>query len=59
MMNEAAIAAERYRHYKAEKRKQTMQKTILSLLLKLFEVIAKVLQNAKIVRRKVETVKVE
>lgn len=59
-MKEAVIAAKRYRQYKAEKRNDLIQKTIISFLLRLFEAIAKALQKSRIIRRSnVETVKVE
>lgn len=55
----ASLAAKRYRKYKQEKRKESLEQQVISFILKVLEVIAKLLKKAGIIRRKVETVSVE
>ena len=58
-MEPASLAAKRYRKYKQEKRKESLAQQVISFLLKVLEAIAKLLEKAGIIRRKVETVSVE
>lgn len=58
-MEPASLAAKRYRKYKQEKRKESLKQQVFSFILKVLEAIAKLLKKAGIIRRKVETVRVE
>jgi hypothetical protein len=59
-MDHASIAAKRYKEFKKEKRKESMKKSLISFLIKLFEVVVKALQKVGIIKkRKVETITVE
>lgn len=55
----SSFAARRYRRYKWEQQKQAIKKKAIALLLKVLEAIAKALQKARIVQRRIETVNVE
>jgi hypothetical protein len=59
-MNEAAIAAKRYKQFRKEKGKGSIKNRIVSFIVKVFFAIIKLFTKAKILRRrKVETVAVE
>jgi hypothetical protein len=55
----SSLLARRYRQYRRQKSKESAKKKIGSFMFKLFTVIAKALQKAGILRRKVEKIKVD
>jgi hypothetical protein len=55
----SSFAARRYRQYRRQERKKSAKKKIVAFLLRLFMMIVGVLQKARILRRKVETIRVE
>ena len=60
MQSEQALAARRYKKFKAQKRKESIKKRIFSFLFKLLRAIVIMLKKARIIRApKVETIKVE
>ena len=59
-MEQSAIAAKRYKQFKKEQRKESVKKKVASFLVKLAMAIVKLLQKARILRRrKVEAVAVQ
>jgi heme/copper-type cytochrome/quinol oxidase subunit 4 len=58
-MEPASLAAKRYRIYKQEKRKESLKQQVISFILKVLEAIARLLKKTGVIRRKVETVRVE
>jgi hypothetical protein len=59
ILEPASLAAKRYRKYKQEKRKELHRQQVIAFILKVLEAIAKLLNKAGIIRRRVETVSVE
>lgn len=55
----SSIATKRYRKYRVKQTKESLKKKVISFLFRLFQAIARTLQKAGILRRKVETVTVE
>jgi hypothetical protein len=55
----SSIAAKRYRKYRLKQNKESLKKKLISFLFRLFQAIARTLQKAGILKRKVETVTVE
>jgi hypothetical protein len=59
-LDQAEFAAKRYRRYKAELNKQSLKQDLISLLLKIFDAIVKILQQTRLIRRReIEKVTVE
>lgn len=60
IMDNARFAAKRYRQYTTEMRKQSVKQSIILFLIKIFDMIAKLLHKAKIVEVcRVERITVE
>jgi hypothetical protein len=54
-----ALAKRRYNNFKKQERREFIKKKVVSFLIKLFKAIVRVLRKARILKRKVETIKVE
>jgi hypothetical protein len=55
----SSVAAKRYRKYRLKQSRDSFKKKVISFLFRLFQAIARALQKAGLLRRKVETVTVE
>ncbi|HEX7032978.1 MAG TPA: hypothetical protein VF172_08265 [Nitrososphaera sp.] len=55
----SSIAAKRYRKYRLEQHKESFKKKGAAFIFRLFTAIARALQKARILRRRVETVAIE
>lgn len=55
----SSLAAKRYRKYRLKQHKEAFKKKVVNFLFRLLQAIARTLQKARILRRKVETVTVE